>query len=414
MHSGQFRLLGQRRFAPLFFTQFLGAFNDIAGLGFETRAIHAVQVPDPSTGAVVTPLFLTSTFAQSAPGVHQGYEYSRSHNPTRGAYETCVANLEGARFGFAFASGCVGATTVMHLLSSGDHVVCCDDMYGGTLRLFERIFRKLGISFDYLDLSEPEALKGAIRPNTKLLWLESPTNPLMKLVDIRALSEIAHASGMKVMVDNIFMSPYFQRPLELGADMVLHSSTKYINGHSDLIGGVVITYDVELANDLRFTANAIGGVQATLDAWLCLRSLKTLAVRMQAHERNAAAVASYLESHPRVKRVMYPGLPSHPQHALARRQMTGFGGMLAMELDGDLEGAKRFLSATCIFTLAESLGGVESLIEHPAIMTHASVPKAVREKTRYRRWPHPCQRWHRDVRRSHRGSGRGARSDLIK
>lgn len=354
--------------------------RDVTGLGFETRAIHAGQVPDPGTGAVVTPLFLTSTFAQSAPGVHQGYEYSRSHNPTRGAYEACVASLEGARFGFAFASGCVGATTVMHLLSSGDHVVCCDDMYGGTLRLFERVFRQLGISFDYLDLSDPEALRGAIRPNTRILWLESPTNPLMKLVDIRRLSDIAHASGVRVMVDNTFMSPYFQRPLSLGADLVLHSSTKYINGHSDLIGGVVITDDDELAGQLRFMANAVGGVQATFDAWLCLRSLKTLAVRMQAHERNAMAVAGFLESHPRVFRVIYPGLVSHPQHVLARGQMTGFGGMLSMELDCDLEGAKRFLSATRIFTLAESLGGVESLIEHPAIMTHASVPAGVREK----------------------------------
>jgi cystathionine gamma-lyase len=354
--------------------------NDIAGLGFETRAIHAGQVPDPVTGAVVTPVYLTSTFAQSAPGVHQGYEYSRSHNPTRAAYETCVANLEGARFGYAFASGCVGATTVMHLLSSGDHVVCCDDMYGGTLRLFERVFRKLGISFDYLDLGDPQALRGAIRQNTRLLWLESPTNPLMKLVDIRELARIAHESGVRVMVDNTFMSPYFQRPLSLGADMVLHSSTKYINGHSDLIGGVVITDDPELAPQLQFMANAVGGVQATFDAWLCLRSLKTLAVRMQAHERNALAVAGWLEAHPRIRRVMYPGLVSHPQHALARSQMTGFGGMLAMELDCDLEGAKRFLSATRIFTLAESLGGVESLIEHPAIMTHASVPAEIRSK----------------------------------
>jgi cystathionine gamma-lyase len=354
--------------------------NDVAGLGFETRAIHAGQSPDPVTGAVVTPLYLTSTFAQSAPGVHQGYEYSRSHNPTRATYETCVANLEGARFGFAFASGCAGATTVMHLLTQGDHVVCCDDMYGGTLRLFERVFRKLGIDFDYLDLSNPGALRGAMRPNTKLLWLESPTNPLMKLVDIRALSTIAHAAGVLVMVDNTFMSPYFQRPLALGADMVLHSSTKYLNGHSDLVGGIVITDQPNLADQLRFMANAVGGVQATFDAWLCLRSVKTLAVRMQAHEHNAFAVARFLELHPRVRRVVYPGLRSHPQHLLACQQMTGFGGMLAVELDCDLDGAKRFLSSTRLFTLAESLGGVESLIEHPAIMTHASVPEAVRTR----------------------------------
>lgn len=354
--------------------------NDIGQLGFETRAIHAGQSPDPVTGAVVTPLYLTSTFAQSSPGVHQGYEYSRSHNPTRAAYEQCVANLEGGRHGFAFASGCVGATTVMHLLSQGDHVVCCDDMYGGTLRLFEKVFRKQGITFDYLDLSDPEALHAALRPSTRMLWLESPTNPLMKLVDIQALAAIAHAHDVLVMVDNTFMSPYFQRPLELGADLVLHSTTKYINGHSDLIGGVVITDDDKLGSELKFMANAVGGVQATFDSWLCLRSLKTLAVRMQAHANNAMATARYLEAHPRVKRVMYPGLPSHPQHTLACRQMSGFGGMLAMELDTDLAGARRFLESVRIFTLAESLGGVESLIEHPAIMTHASVPPAVREK----------------------------------
>lgn len=354
--------------------------NDIGQLGFETRAIHAGQSPDPVTGAVVTPMYLTSTFAQSSPGVHQGYEYSRSHNPTRAAYEQCVANLEGGRHGFAFASGCVGATTVMHLLSQGDHVVCCDDMYGGTLRLFEKVFRKQGIDFDYLDLSNPEALAGVLRPSTRMLWLESPTNPLMKLVDIRALAAIAHRQDVLVMVDNTFMSPYFQRPLELGADLVLHSTTKYINGHSDLIGGVVITDDDKLGGELKFMANAVGGVQATFDSWLCLRSLKTLAVRMQAHASNAMAVARYLEVHQRVKRVMYPGLPSHPQHELAGRQMSGFGGMLAMELDTDLAGVKRFLEAVRIFTLAESLGGVESLIEHPAIMTHASVPSAVREK----------------------------------
>ena len=352
--------------------------HDSGALGFETRAIHAGQSPDPVTGAVVTPLYLTSTFAQSSPGVHQGYEYSRSKNPTRTAYETCVASLEGGRYGYAFASGCVGATTVMHLLKQGDHVVCCDDMYGGTLRLFEKVFRKLGITFDYLDLSDPAALGPALRPNTRLLWLESPTNPLMKLVDIRALSNIAHQHGVLVMVDNTFMSPYFQRPLELGADLVLHSTTKYINGHSDLVGGVVVTSDDQLGSELGFMANAVGGVQATFDSWLCLRSLKTLAVRMQAHAHNATAVATFLEAHPKVKRVMYPGLPSHPQHALARAQMSGFGGMLAMELDTDLAGARRFLEQVQIFTLAESLGGVESLIEHPAIMTHASVPAAVR------------------------------------
>ncbi len=347
--------------------------------GFETRAIHTAQPPDPVTGAVVPPVYLTSTYAQRTPGEHLGWEYSRSHNPTRAAYEACLADLEGARFGFAFASGCVGATTVMHLLQHGDHVVCCDDMYGGTYRLFEQVFKPHGIQFDYLDLSDPAVLEAAIKPNTRLLWLESPTNPLLKLVDIAALADVAHAHGVQVMVDNTFLSPYFQRPIELGADLVLHSSTKYINGHSDLVGGLVVTDDEALAERLAFLSNAIGGIQATFDAYLCLRSVKTLAVRMRAHEANAKAVAAFLESHPKVKRVIYPGLASCPQHELACRQQSGFGGMVAMELKGDLGHARRFLESVQVFTLAESLGGVESLIEHPAIMTHASVPQAVRE-----------------------------------
>ncbi len=346
--------------------------------GFETRAIHTAQSPDPTTGAVVTPLYLTSTYVQSTPGEHKGYEYSRSHNPTRTAYERCLADLEGARYGFATASGCVGATTVMHLLGQGDHVVCCDDMYGGTYRLFEQVFVKQGLQFDYLDLSEPSALEAAIKPNTKMLWLESPTNPLLKLVDIAALAEIAHRHNVLVMVDNTFMSPYFQRPIELGADIVLHSSTKYINGHSDLVGGIVVTDDDELGERLKFLANAIGGIQATFDSYLCLRSIKTLAIRMRAHEANAIAIANALDEHPKVRRVMFPGLQSDPQHALACRQMSGFGGMVSIELEGGLEEARRFLEAVEVFTLAESLGGVESLIEHPAIMTHASMPADVR------------------------------------
>ena len=347
--------------------------------GFETRAIHTAQPPDPTTGAVVPPVYLTSTYVQSSPGEHLGWEYSRSHNPTRAAYEACLADLEGARHGFAFASGCVGATTVMHLLSPGDHVVCCDDMYGGTYRLFEQIFKPLGIGFEYVDLGAPENLEAAMQPETKMVWLESPTNPLLKLVDIRALSDVAHARGAQVMVDNTFLSPYFQRPIELGADIVLHSSTKYINGHSDLIGGIVVTNDDALAERLKFLSNAIGGIQATFDAYLCLRSLKTLAVRMQAHETNAQGVAEHLEAHRKVSRVVYPGLASCSQHELACRQMSGFGGMVAVELNGGLAEARRFLEAVQVFTLAESLGGVESLIEHPAIMTHASVPKSVRE-----------------------------------
>ncbi len=347
-------------------------------LGFETRAIHAGQRPDPTTGAIMTPLYLSSTFAQSEPGKHQGFDYSRSGNPTRLAFETCVADLEGARYGYAMASGCVGATTIVHLLSAGDHVVACDDMYGGTFRLFDKVFARQGIQFSYLDLTDPGALESALQPSTKLLWLETPTNPLLKIMDIAALSDVAHAQGVHVVVDNTFMSPYFQQPLALGADMVLHSTTKYINGHSDLIGGVVITDDDELAEQLGFLANALGGVQSTFDSYLCLRSLKTLAVRMRAHEANALQIARFLEAHPRVDRVVYPGLPSHPQHDLAARQMSGFGGMLAVYLKGDLDTARRVLSRVELFTLAESLGGVESLIEHPAIMTHASVDPAQR------------------------------------
>jgi cystathionine gamma-lyase len=276
--------------------------------GFETRAIHAGQAPDPTTGAVVTPVYLTSTYVHRSPGEHQGYEYSRSHNPTRRAYEQCVASLEGARYGFAMASGCIGATTVMHLLSQGDHVVCCDDMYGGTYRLFEQVFRRQGIDFSYVDLTDPQRLTAALRPETRMVWIESPTNPLMKLVDIAAVAAIARAHGAWLMVDNTFLSPYFQRPIELGADLVLHSTTKYINGHSDLVGGLVVTDDDDLAARLAFLSNAMGGIQSTFDAWLCLRSVKTLAIRMQAHERNAKAIAAFLAAHPKVEWIAYPGL----------------------------------------------------------------------------------------------------------
>jgi cystathionine gamma-lyase len=349
-------------------------------LGFETRAIHAGQRPDPATGAVVTPLYLTSTFVHSSPGRHQGYEYSRSGNPTRSAYETCVANLEGARFGFAFASGCIGAATVVHLLSQGDHVVCCDDMYGGTYRMFEQVFRRHGLDFSYLDLSDPAALAGALRRETRMVWIESPTNPLMKLVDVAAVADIAHRAGALVMVDNTFLSPYFQRPLELGADLVLHSSTKYINGHSDLIGGVVVTDDEALAERLAFLSNTLGGIQSAFDAYLCLRSLKTLAIRMQAHERNALAVAAFLEAHHAIEWIAYPGLASHPQHELALRQTSGHGGMLSFRVRGGMPAAQRLLERVRIFRLAESLGGVESLIEHPGLMTHASLPAAQRAR----------------------------------
>ncbi len=346
--------------------------------GFETRAIHAGQETDPGTGAIITPLYMTSTYEHSSPGVHRGFEYSRSHNPTRKAYETCVANLEGARFGFAFASGCIGATTAVAMLEQGDHVVCCDDMYGGTYRLFEQVFRKQGIDFCYVDLADASRLETAMKPNTRMVWLESPTNPLMKLLDIAALATVAHNRGAMVMVDNTFMSPFYQRPIELGADMVLHSTTKYINGHSDLIGGLVVTDDEEIANQLGFLSNTMGGIQSTFDAFLCLRSLKTLAIRMQAHERNAFSVARFLEGHDKVANVLYPGLESHPQYALAKAQMSGFGGMIAITIKGGLPAARRMLETVNVFTLAESLGGVESLIEHPAIMTHSSLPEEKR------------------------------------
>jgi cystathionine gamma-lyase len=341
--------------------------------GFETRAIHAGQKPDPATGAVVTPLYLTSTYEHTAPGEFVSFDYSRAGNPTRAAYEACVANLEGARFGFAMASGCLGSTAAMHLLSQGDHVVACDDMYGGTYRLFEEVFRRCGLDFTYVDMTDIGALEAAIRPETRLVWLETPTNPLMKLIDIAKVAGVAHAANALVMVDNTFMSPYFQRPIELGADLVLHSSTKYINGHSDLIGGVVITDDDALAERLDFLNKSMGGIQSTFDTYLCLRSLKTLAVRMQAHEANAMAVASFLEDHPKVASVAYPGLASHPQHELAGRQASGYGGMLSIELAGGLEAARAVMASVSVFTLAESLGGVESLIEHPGLMTHASL-----------------------------------------
>ena len=346
--------------------------------GFATRAIHAGQEPDPATGAIMTPVYMSSTFVQTSPGVHQGYDYSRSGNPTRAAYERCVASLEGARYGFAFASGSVASATVMHLLKNGDHVLCCDDMYGGTYRQFEKVFRPQGLDFSYADLSNLNNL--VLKENTRALWLESPTNPLLKLTDIAAVAERCKAAGVLLIVDNTFMSPYFQNPLALGADIVIHSATKYLNGHSDLVGGVAITDDEALAEQLAFFSNAVGGIQGNLDAFLCLRSLKTLALRMREHQSNAFAVARYLEAHPKVERVLYPGLASHPQHELAARQGSGFGGMVTFYIEGGLDEARRFLEHTRIFALAESLGGVESLVEHPAIMTHASIPAEQRAR----------------------------------
>ncbi len=342
--------------------------------GFATRAIHAGQEPDPSTGAIMTPVYLTSTYVQSSPGVHKGWEYSRTHNPTRRAFENCMASLEEGTHGFAFASGCAATTTILHILKQGEHVIANDDMYGGTFRLFDKVLKNNGIEFSYPNLTLSGEFERAIKPNTKLVWLETPTNPTLKLVDIRKIVQIAKSRGILVVVDNTFMSPYFQKPLSLGADIVIHSATKYIGGHSDLVSGVAVTNRADLAEKLAFLSNSMGGIQSPFDAFMALRSLKTLPVRMRAHAENAMQVAHFLESHSKVAKVLYPGLPSHPQHALAREQMTGMGGMITFFMKGGLSEARTLLENVKVFALAESLGGVESLIEHPAIMTHASVP----------------------------------------
>jgi len=346
---------------------------------FSTRAIHAGQQPDPTTGAIMTPVYLTSTYVQDSPGVHKGWEYSRTHNPTRKAYENCIANLESAQFGFAFASGCAATTTVLHLLKKGDHVVAMDDMYGGTNRLFSRVLANDGIEFNYADLTKIQNVEAALKPNTKMIWLETPTNPTLKLVDIRTICEMAKKKNILVAVDNTFMSPFFQRPIELGADIVVHSATKYIGGHSDMIGGIAVTNKAEIAERLAFLSNSMGAIQSPFDSFLALRSLKTLPLRMKAHAENAMKVAHFLENHAQVEKVIYPGLESHPQHDLAKKQMHGFGGMITFFIKGGLPAARKFLESVRVFALAESLGGVESLIEHPAIMTHASVPAEQRK-----------------------------------
>jgi cystathionine gamma-lyase len=346
--------------------------------GFSTRAIHAGQPPDPATGAVVVPIYQTSTFAQTGVGKHRGYEYSRTRNPTRAALEQCIAALEGGQHGLAFASGMAAEATIMQLLKPGDHTLAVDDLYGGTYRLFRRVLEPMGLSFSFVDGTDRKAVEQALTDRTRLLWLESPTNPLLKLVDIQAVSALAHARQALVAVDNTFMSPYFQRPLALGADIVVHSATKYLGGHSDLIGGTLVVNRDDLFEQLAFLQNAIGGVPGPMDAWLVLRGLKTLAVRMREHERNAREVATFLTGHAKVARVFYPGLPNHPQRELAARQMSGFGGMISFEVKGGLEPARRVVEQTRLFTLAESLGGVESLIELPAAMTHASIPADTR------------------------------------
>jgi cystathionine gamma-lyase len=355
---------------------------DTAAWGPGTLAIHAGQSPDPSTGAVMPPIYATSTYAQTSPGVHQGFEYSRTHNPTRFAYERCVAELEGGSRGFAFASGMAATATILELLDSGDHVVAMDDLYGGSFRLFERVRRRsAGLDFSFVDMTDPALFEAALTPKTKLVWIETPTNPLLKIVDIAAISQIAQRHGAFVVVDNTFASPMLQRPLRLGADIVMHSATKYLNGHSDMVGGmVVVGDDADLAERMAFLQNSAGAVQGPFDSFLALRGLKTLHLRMRAHCENAQAIAGFLQGHDAVKDVIYPGLASHPQHELARRQMDGFGGMVSFRLKGGFEAAKRFCERTRLFTLAESLGGVESLVNHPAVMTHASVPVETRAR----------------------------------
>lgn len=351
-------------------------------LGFATRAIHAGQSPDPATGAVVTPIYATSTYVQSRPGVHQGFEYSRSQNPTRFAYERCVADLESGDAGFAFASGLAATSTLIELLDSGDHVVALDDIYGGTRRLFEQVRRRsAGLDFSYSDFRDRAALEAALTPKTRLIWVETPSNPLMKLVDLEMVAAVARSRGILAVADNTFATPWAQQPLVYGFDIVIHSATKYLNGHSDIIGGVAVCRGRELAERLGYLQNAIGGVAGPFDSFLALRGLKTLSLRMERHTANALQIATWLERHPRIERVIYPGLPSHPQHELARRQMDGrYGGMISAVVRGSLEEVSQFLTRCQLFALAESLGGVESLIEHPAIMTHASVPPAVRRQ----------------------------------
>jgi cystathionine gamma-lyase len=349
-------------------------------LDFATRCIHAGQEPDPTTGAVMMPIYATSTYVQQSPGVNKGYDYARTKNPTRMAFERCIADLEGGTAAFAFASGLAAISTSLECLDQGSHVISVDDLYGGSRRLFERVRkRSMGIEVSYLDLSDPDAIEAEIRPNTRLVWVETPTNPLLKLVDLERVAAIAKKRGIWAAADNTFASPYVQRPLEHGFDLVVHSTTKYLNGHSDMVGGVAVVADnAELSERLKFLQNAVGAIQGPFDSFLALRGLKTLALRMERHCTSGLKIAAWLERHPKVRRVFYPGLASHPQHALAKKQMHAFGGMISAELEGTLDDARRFLERCQLFALAESLGGVESLIEHPALMTHGSVPVEVR------------------------------------
>lgn len=346
---------------------------------FATRAIHVGQEADPTTGATIVPIYQTSTYTQDGIGQHKGFEYSRTGNPTRAALEKCLASLEGAKYGMAFASGTAASAAIMNLLSSGDHIVCADDVYGGTYRLFELVLKRYGLEYSWVDMTRPETVKQAIRPNTKMIWVETPTNPLLKIVDIAAIADIARQAKAVTVVDNTFASPYLQQPLELGADIVVHSTTKYIGGHSDVVGGAVMLSDEKRYQTIKYHQNAVGGVPGAFDSWLVLRGVKTLALRMQAHCENAMKVAQFLEGHPAIEKVVYPGLASHPQHALAKRQMKGFGGMVSFVVKGGEASARKIAGRTHLFALAESLGGVESLLGHPATMTHASIPAAERE-----------------------------------
>ncbi|MFL5390922.1 MAG: cystathionine gamma-synthase [Myxococcales bacterium] len=346
---------------------------------FETLAIHAGQHPDPTTGAVMTPVYLTSTYAQQGPGEHKGFEYSRTRNPTRDALQGCLAALEGGKHGLAFASGLAATDAVLHLCNAGDHVILGDDLYGGTFRIADKVFKRLGIELTFVDMTFPQRIEAAIRPSTKLLWTETPTNPMLKIIDLAQVSEICRKRGIVSVCDNTFATPFFQRPLDLGFDVVAHSMTKYLNGHSDVVAGALVTSRDDLHERLAFLQNAVGAVPGPLDSFLVLRGLKTLHVRMERHEANARAIVEALRRHPKVERVTWPGLPEHPQHALAKKQMRGFGGMLTFVIKGGLPAARTFLRSVQIFACAESLGGVESLIEHPAIMTHASVPRETRE-----------------------------------
>lgn len=350
-------------------------------LGFATRSIHAGQSHDPVTGAVITPIYATSTYAQKSPGEHKGYEYTRSHNLTRFAFERCMADLESGTQGFAFASGMAGEATILELLNSGDHVLSMDDLYGGTYRLFENVRKaSAGLEFGFADLTDLSELEKHIKPNTKMIWVETPTNPLLRIVDLKAVADFAKERGILTVCDNTFASPFVQRPLELGIDIVVHSTTKYINGHSDIVGGIVVVGDnPDLAERIGYLQNAVGGVQGPFESFLALRSLKTLPLRMERHNSNAQAVAEWCEKHPKIEKVLYPGLKSHPQHDLAKSQMDGFSGIVTIFIKGGLPETRRFMERTEIFTLAESLGGVESLANHPAIMTHASIPRDIRE-----------------------------------